>query len=106
MTNYPNSVILTHNMSNIPKSFNDYDADDPDIKFREQRWDYWKALKEIRKEYMQDVDALQGQFDAYDFEDYVEANYGIKMHLLKGQITDKFEIVDEKKYIVFLLRFR
>ena len=89
-------------MTTAPKSFEDYEPDDPDIKFRKQRWDYWAALKLVRSEYMQQ----NKQFDAFDFEDYITANYGIKMHLLDGQITDKFEIVDEKKYIIFLLRWR
>jgi len=92
-------------MSNIPKSFQDYDENDPEIEFRKKRWNYWESLKKIRKEYMQDIADLDGQFDAYDFEEYVKENYGFKMNILDGNITDKFEIVDEKKYIFFILKF-
>ena len=88
-------------MSNIPKSFQDYDENDPDIDFRKKRWDYWELLKKIRKEYMETTTV----FDAYDFEDYVTNTYGFKMNTLDGNITDKFEIVDEKKYVFFLLKF-
>jgi hypothetical protein len=91
-------------MSNIPKSFQDYDENDPEIEFRKKRWNYWESLKKIRKEYMQN-NYLDGQFDAYDFEEYVKENYGFKMNTLDGNITDKFEIVDEKKYIFFILKF-
>jgi len=92
-------------MSNMPKSFQDYDENDPEIEFRKKRWNYWESLKKIRKEYMQDIADLDGQFDAYDFEEYVKENYGFKMNILDGNITDKFEIVDEKKYIFFILKF-
>jgi hypothetical protein len=88
-------------MSNIPKSFQDYDENDPEIEFRKKRWNYWESLKKIRKEYMETATA----FDAYDFEEYVKENYGFKMNTLDGNIIDKFEIVDEKKYIFFILKF-
>lgn len=91
-------------MATIPP-FQDYDDDDPNIDRRKQRWNYWAALKLVRKEYMQDMADLGGQFDAYDFEDYLKANYGIKMNLVDGNITDGFTIVDEHKYLIFLLKF-
>ena len=91
---------------NIPKDFQDYDDDGPEMEFRKNRWNYWEALKRIRKEYMQDIADLDGQFDAYDFEDYIEENYGIKMMIVNGNITDGYKVMDEKKYIIFLLKFQ
>ncbi len=91
---------------NISKDFQDYDDDGPEMEFRKKRWDYWAALKQIRKEYMEDVAQLDGQFDAYDFEDYIEANHGIKMNIVDGNITDGYRIMDEKKYLIFLLKYQ
>jgi len=88
------------------KPFKDYDDDDPEIDRRKNRWNYWAALKQIRKEYMADMKALDGQFDAFDFEDYIEANYGIKMQIVNGNITDGYKIMDEKKYLIFLLKYQ
>ena len=88
-------------MATIPQ-IQDYDDDDPLIEQRKKRWDYWAALKVVRKEYM-----LQNkQFDAYDFEDYLVGQYGLKMNIVNGNITDGYEIVDEKKYLIFLLKFQ
>ena len=92
-------------MTTIPH-IQDYDDDDPNIEHRRKRWDYWAALKLVRKEYMQDISDLGGQFDAYDFEDYIEENYGIKMQIVNGNITDGYKIMDEKKYLIFLLKFQ
>ena len=92
-------------MTRIPP-IQDYDDDDPNIDQRKRRWDYWAALKLIRKEYMQDISDLGGQFDAYDFEDYIEENYGIKMQIVDGNITDGYKVMDEKKYLIFLLKYQ
>jgi len=88
-------------MTTIPP-FKDYDDDDPNLDFRKRRWDYWAALKLVRKEYMEQ----NREFDAFDFEDYLVGQYGLKMNIVGGNITDGYEIVDEKKYLIFLLKFQ
>jgi hypothetical protein len=50
--------------------------------------------------------AQNKEFDAYDFEDYLVGKYGLKMNIVNGNITDGYEIVDEKKYLIFLLKFQ
>lgn len=89
-------------MPSISKNFQDYDNNDPAIEFRKKRWQYWEALKEVRKEYM----LSKTQFDAYEFEDFLLQKYGLKMNIVNNNITDGYEIVDEKKYLLFLLKFR
>ena len=88
-------------MATIPH-IRDFDDDDPEIDFRKNRWNYWEALKKVRKEYM----GQNSEFDAYDFEDYLTGQYGLKMNIVNGNITDGYEIVDEKKYLIFLLKFQ
>jgi hypothetical protein len=88
-------------MATIPH-IQDYDDDDPNIEQRKKRWDYWAALKVVRKEYM----SQNKEFDAYDFEDYLVGQYGLKMNIVGGNITDGYEVVDEKKYLIFLLKFQ
>ena len=88
-------------MATIPH-IQDYDDDDPEIDRRKNRWNYWEALKKVRKEYM----SQNKEFDAYDFEDYLTGQYGLKMNIVDGNITDGYEIVDEKKYLIFLLKFQ
>jgi hypothetical protein len=88
-------------MATIPQ-IQDYDDDDPNIDQRRNRWNYWEALKKVRKEYMEQ----NREFDAYDFEDYLIGQYGIRMNIVNGNITDGYEIVDEKKYLIFLLKFQ
>ena len=89
-------------MTKISKDFQDYDDDDPALQQRKNRWNYWDLLKKVRVEFMES----QTEFDAYLFEDYIQAKYGVKMNIVNGNITDGYQIVDEQKYIVFLLRFQ
>ena len=88
-------------MATIPH-IQDYDDDDPEIDKRRNRWNYWEALKKVRKEYMEQ----NKEIDAYDFEDYLIGQYGLKMNIVNGNITDGYEIIDEKKYLIFLLKFQ
>jgi hypothetical protein len=88
-------------MATIPQ-IQDYDDNDPEIEKRKNRWNYWEALKKVRREYM----SQNNEFDAYDFEDYLTGQYGLKMNIVDGNITDGYEIVDEKKYLIFLLKFQ
>ena len=94
-------------MTDIPKGFEgDIDPDDPNLKFRKQRWNYWNALNSVRHEWLTTLkDQTDPQFDAYDFEDFVEKKYGIKMNIVNHQITDQYKIVDEDLYAYFMLKW-
>jgi DNA polymerase elongation subunit (family B) len=88
-------------MINVPKSFQDYDDDDPQKEFRQARWDFWKVLKVLREDYLKE----QTEFHAEDFVEWVRSTYGFALELNATGITDNYIIVDEKKYIVFKLKY-
>jgi len=89
-------------MTNISKSFQDYDDDDLNISFRKNRWKYWNQLRLEKIEFMEN----KSEFDWTIFTEYIQAKYGIKMNIINGTITDNYQIVDEQKYLVFLLKFQ
>ena len=68
------------------------------------KYDFWSALKKARVDYLTDTSTVE--FDAFDFETYLEVNYGIKLTLFDNNITDKYVITDEKKYLIFLLKYQ
>lgn len=88
-------------MVNVPKDFQDFDDDDPDIKKRQARWDFWETLKKLRKEFTEDGRS----FDADEFIIWIEDKYGFKLILNDTGITDDYTITDEQKYLVFRLRY-
>jgi hypothetical protein len=91
-------------MVNVPKDFKDYDEDDPEITFRKNRQKYWESLTQLRKEFLEIVtDEFR---DAEDFYKWVEDTQGFKVKLNEeGFISDNYEIVDEQKYIVYILKY-
>jgi hypothetical protein len=88
-------------MVKVPRDFQDYDDDDPNIDRRIARWDFFEVCKKLRKEYMKE----QTEFHAEDFVEWVRSTYGFALELNATGITDNYIITDEKKYIVFKLKY-
>ena len=83
------------------KPFQDYDDDDPELQRRINRWKFWQNLKLIRLEYIQ----KHGEFDIDKFDQFIKSNYGIKLMTDEGNISDGFDIIDEKLYTIYLLKY-
>jgi hypothetical protein len=88
-------------MVNVPKSFQDYDDDDPEFEKRQARWDYYETLKKLRKEFTEDG----RNFDADEFIVWIEEKYGFKLILNDAGITDNYTVSDKEKYLIFRLRY-
>ena len=88
-------------MVKVPKDFQDYDDDDPNLERRKARWEFWEVLKKLRVEYMKD----HKEFHAEDYVDWIELTFGMRLNMNATGITDEYIITDEKKYIVFKLKY-
>lgn len=74
--------------------FQDFDDDSPDILFHRNRYTYWAMLKEER------------ELDPENYLHAIEKKYGIKpIKLYDGSFTDKYEIVDQKAYLAYLVKY-
>lgn len=82
----------------VPKDFQDYDDDDPKKGFRKNRYNYWKVLKELQKEYKQDNDKLS-------FVNWVKERYGLEPLLVNDGFTDEYKIIDDKKFLFLILKY-
>lgn len=69
---------------------------------RNRRNNFWATLKVLRTEFQVEHE----QFDAYVFEDWVEKKYGIKLNFVEGGIGGDYRVVDEQKYLIYLLKFQ
>jgi hypothetical protein len=66
-------------------------------------YNLWRTLKKVRGEY--DV-IFEGIFPETSFIEFVEANYGIRLTFNdEGNICPDFTIVDERKYLIFTLKY-
>ncbi len=63
---------------------------------------YWSGLSKAAKEYYKQC----GHPNPDGLQDYLKEHYGILMVLTTGQmITGDYSVIDEKKYLIFLLKF-
>lgn len=86
----------------VSKEFQDYDDDDPDIEKRKNRYKFWSTLKTLREECMEET----GSSNHTDFITWLENKYGfIPIETDEGMITDNYIVVDDKKFLIFRLKY-
>jgi len=89
-------------MVNVPKDFQDYDDDDELAPRRKTRWKYWSNLQAMLKEF----DAEKGYTETTDVFQWIENKYGLRpVRASDGTITDDYKVVDEKKFLVYILKY-
>lgn len=82
----------------LPKS-------DVDIEHN-KRWEYYKVIGKLRREFANEFIDSPGHFDYDAFANNVEKKYGIRfIKNIEGNITHAFDIIDEKLYVLFLLKW-
>ena len=65
----------------------------------------WRRIVAVKKEYDALADAVPLGQGFLTFYDYIKEYYGIKMRMEGDDLNPNYEIIDEKKYTVFLLKF-
>ena len=89
-------------MVNVPKSFQDYDDDDPELEKRTSRWKYWSNLQSLVKEFAEE----KGKYETPELFEWIENKYGLRPILTTdGEITDDYKVVDEQKFLVYILKY-
>lgn len=73
---------------------------------REKRDQYWRMLYHARQDFL----ILTSQAWEYDVDPgaffyFLKQNYGLQVATIDGQITGDYAVVDEKKYLLFLLKY-
>jgi len=88
-------------MVNVPKNFQDYDDDDPDYNRRDRRLHYWNVLKNLKAEFTEETGSTKSE----EYVDWLEIKYGFKPKInYEGYLTDDYEIIDEQKYLIYVLK--
>lgn len=89
-------------MVNVSKDFQDFDDDDERVGKRLSRWKYWNNLKVLMAEFTQET----GSKDHHEYLGWLENKYGFKpIETSDGMMTDDLVIADEKKYLLYVLKY-
>jgi len=72
-----------------------------------ERLQYWLMLRRAKDEFIKLTDQASIEYTIDDgaFFYYLEQNYGVEVELIDGKIAGEYNIVNEKKYLLFLLKY-
>ena len=72
-----------------------------------KRYQYWQMLRSAKNEFLDLTGQECTEYDILDgaFYYYLERNYGLRVELIDGQIASDYSVIDEKKYLFFLMKF-
>ena len=65
----------------------------------------WNRIRKVKQEYDALADAVPVGQGFLTFYDYVREYYGIKLQEVEANLSPHYEVIDEQKYTVFLLKF-
>ena len=74
---------------------------------KQDRYRYWRMLKRAKADYL-DLTyhaSVEYTLTDSDFYYYLQHNYGLKPQIIDGKIGEFFDVVDEKKYMLFVLKY-
>jgi|LauGreDrversion4_2_1035121.scaffolds.fasta_scaffold269793_4 hypothetical protein len=81
-------------------------AESIDTKQKRQRNSYWRRIRECRHDYLESNPNIKHIISNAGFYQYLQEKFGIKLKFdNSGNISEDFEIVDPKRYMLFLLRY-
>jgi hypothetical protein len=65
--------------------------------YRQNRHWWWKTLRTLKDEWF--------PLDSKDFDTWVKDTHGVRIVYTNGLIAGHYEIADEMKHLVFILRY-
>ena len=74
---------------------------------RNKRDNYWAMLYKARQEFMHLTNQAELEYDTPPgaFFYYLKQNYGLQVETIDGKITGEYAVVNEKKFLVFIMKF-
>lgn len=76
-----------------------------DLKQKAKRDEYWRRLRNAYQDYERSDHGPYGEPNFNSFKVFMEKTYGLRVNMTGGDITSTYEVVDEKKHTLFLLKY-
>jgi hypothetical protein len=74
---------------------------------KSKRYRYWSMLRSAKDEFIKitQQEAEESDTDPGAFFYYLKQTYGLQVETVDGNIAAEHVVVDEKKYLMFLMKF-
>jgi hypothetical protein len=81
--------------------------DEWDRERKTKRYQYWSMLRSAKNEFVKitQQDAEGSDTDPGAFFYYLKQTYGLQIETVDGNIAAEYAVIDEKKYLMFLMKF-
>lgn len=77
-----------------------------DVMATEHRKQYWGALHEVRKEYIEEHKGIYDLTVRPTMHYWIEQKYGLRMGLDgEGNYTQQYDVVDSKRFMLFQIKY-
>jgi hypothetical protein len=69
-----------------------------------KRYRYWSMLRSAKNEFLRVTNQEYIAAPAV-FYHYLKQHYGLQVETIDGKVTEDYAVVNEKKYLLFLMKF-
>jgi hypothetical protein len=67
-------------------------------------WVFWRNMRKMKSLYKEDCS--QSEYEVFEFSQWLEVNFGIKIDFDSGgNVLRDYTITDEKKYLLYVLKY-
>lgn len=76
-----------------------------DLEYKAKRNEYWTRLRTAWNDYLKNELGPYGEptFDSFNL--FMQRRYGLRVNMVAGNIDSSYQIIDEKKHALFLLKY-
>ncbi len=71
----------------------------------ERRNTYWRMLRAAWADYQSNDVEHYGEPDLASFNYFMERRYGLRVNMTGGNIDSSYQIIDDKKHSLFILKY-
>lgn len=76
-----------------------------DNAYKEKRNRYWARLRKAWEDYQVSDHGPYGEPNLNSFKYFMEKHYGIRVNMVGGDIDSSYQIIDDSKHTLFLLKY-
>ena len=84
----------------MEQKFHDWSQD-----YIERRDRYWRMLRAAWSDYQANELGPYGEPNFASFNYYMERRYGMRVNMTGGNIDSSYQILDDKKHTLFILKY-
>lgn len=84
----------------MEQNFHDWNKE-----YTDRRNEYWRRLRAAWEDYQANELGPYGEPNLNSFRYFMERRYGLRVNMVGGNIDNSYQIIDDKKHTLFVLKY-